>query len=132
MRTHYKKAIKEQVNGFWFDSKMEATVARMLIGNKIGFKPHQKFEVFGRDGEKYFYEIDFLLDKSIKFAGIPGAIKGLEVKGWLTKKDIHRIDALQYCHFINCWIVTQPLIEMWQREGMLWVPADRNRMNGRT
>ena len=128
---NYKKAIPTMVRGVWYDSRMEARVARLLYGNRIKFEPHKKFQVYGRDGEPYFYTVDFFLITPIKLAGIPSPVTALEVKGILTKKDIHRCDALDYAHFCKTWIVTEPLIRMWELEGIFWVKDDIHRLNGR-
>lgn len=123
----YLKAIPTKVGGHLFASRLEARMARILHGNKIEFEPHKKFQVFGRDGEKYFYTVDFYLKRPYKFAGIPWAVTAIEVKGILTKKDIHRCDALDYCHFCKTWIVTDSLLRMWELEGLFWSDLDRNR-----
>lgn len=120
--THQAK--KTQVNGHWYDSRLEARVATLLHKHKVKFTPHVKFEVFGRDGRRFFYEVDFLLNEPRKFAGIPGIVRALEVKGVLRKKDINRVEALEYCHFIHCWITTEPIIKMWESEGMFWKKSD--------
>ena len=124
MNKYQFKAIKTQVNGVWYDSVMEANVAKLLLGNKIGFVPHRTFKVFDRKGNPFFYEVDFFLETPQSFAGIPTIVRCLEVKGVLSKRDIHRVEALNYCHFYRTWVVTNALIVMWQKEGMFWTEKD--------
>jgi hypothetical protein len=95
-------------------------MARLLIQYQVPFTPHVLYHVVSPDGKPFTYTIDFILESGHHFAGIPGIINAIEVKGVLSKKDIRRIDALDYCHRLKSWIVTETHIKMWEHEGLYW------------
>ena len=99
-------------------------MARLLIKNRIPFEPHVSFTCFDRAGKQFTYTVDFLLRSPQKFVGIPYIVTALEVKGRFEKHDILRNDALDYCHKIKCWLIFEPHIEMWERQGIFWQPND--------
>ena len=115
---YMKRAIPTIYNGVAYDSKLEASLAEILDENNIPFKPHVRYEVFDREGKKFHYTPDFVLEKDYKFKGINKTISVLEVKGMLSDRDMLRMDALEYCHQLRGFIVTQSLIYYWKREGM--------------
>jgi hypothetical protein len=106
-------------NDHTYASQLEAKMAVILLQNKIFFEPHKKFDVFDRHGQSFTYTVDFVFDVPRKFGFMPGWVMGLEVKGVLQYKDLRRKDALEYCHNLPIFLVTEPIMEVWQREG-LW------------
>jgi len=100
-----------------YDSKLEARCAKILLKYGIKFKPHVKFECKDEDGMLFHYTVDFLFPKPQKLAGI-GFINALEVKGVLRFHDLDRIEALNKSHNIKTFIVLEPLIDMWETEGI--------------
>ena len=113
---HKKMGLAEDVHEY--ASRLEARMAKLLIANGVRFKPHVKFECFNRDGKPFTYEVDFIFDEPQKFIGISPIINGIEVKGVLSRHDLLRKDALMFRHGIRIYIAMEPLIEMWEREGM--------------
>lgn len=121
-------AIKEKVAGhkkigltedvYEYDSKLEARCAKILLHHKIRFKPHVKFGCVDRDGKPFIYQVDFLFEEPRKFLGISSAVDALEVKGVLTRHDLLRIEALKFKHGIRTFIVLEPLIKMWEKDGV--------------
>lgn len=129
MANIYKsRAIKEKVSGhksigltedvYEYDSKLEARCAKVLIKAGIRFKPHVKFDCIDKEGKPFTYEVDFLFEASQKMLGISAAIEAIEVKGALKRHDLLRIEALKFKHGIRTFITTEPLIGMWEREGV--------------
>lgn len=119
------KAIPTKVKGVWYDSRLEGRLATLLHAHKVKFTPHVKYEVFDRTGNRFFYTVDFLLHEKHRFVGIPLTIQALEAKGILSKRDIHRVEALDYCHFVKTWLVSENMILMWETEGMFWKESDK-------
>lgn len=101
-----------------YDSRLEARCAQVLIKAGIRFKPHVKFDCIDREGKHFTYEVDFLFETSQKMLGISAAIEAIEVKGVLTRHDLLRIEALKFKHGVRTFITTEPLIGMWEREGV--------------
>lgn len=129
MANPYKhKAIKEKVAGhkkiglpediYEYDSKLEARCAKILLKHEIKFKPHVKFDCVDRDGKPFTYQVDFLFEEPRKFLGISSAVDALEVKGVLTRHDLLRIEALKFKHGVRTFIVLEPLIRMWENDGV--------------
>jgi hypothetical protein len=115
----YKYAAKPtKVNGYEYASKLEARMARLLIEHRVGFRPHERFELFDRRGEAFVHIVDFLLEAPIKFVGIPFPIDSIEVKGRLTRHDFVRCEALSFFAGVTCWIALEPLICLWEESGM--------------
>ena len=100
-----------------YPSIMEARAARVFLRDDIEFKPHVKFVCFDRQGKQFNYTVDFLFARPQKLAGISKWVTFIETKGALTKHDILRLDALEYCHELKGFIVTEPLLQMWEKEG---------------
>lgn len=113
----HKKVGHEQ-DGHCYDSKLEGQMARLLIKHGIGFTPHVKFALVRPDGTPFHYTIDFLLTEPVGFVGISGYINAIEVKGVLTRKDLKRLDAFEYCTGYKGFIVGRMLIDFWEREGI--------------
>ena len=101
-----------------YDCRPEARCSVVLIKAGIRFKPQVKFNCINREGDPFTYEVDFLFETSQKMLGISAAIEAIEVKGILTRHDLLRIEALKFKHGIRTFIVTEPLIGMWEREGI--------------
>ena len=110
-------AIPTEVNGVVYASKLEARLARLLIAHRIPFTPHARFELFDRNGQPFVHYVDFLLDAPVNFMGTP-LVDALEVKGRLTRHDFVRCDGLYYFRYLSCWLVLEPLIALWEKEGM--------------
>ena len=125
---YHGRAIKEKVEGHSkiglaedvheYDSKMEARCAKVFIKCGVRFKPHVKFECMDREGKPFSYTVDFLFEASQKLLGISAAVEAIEVKGALCRHDLLRIEALKFKHGIRTFIATEPLIGMWEREGV--------------
>ncbi|MDO8537072.1 MAG: hypothetical protein Q7R94_02400 [bacterium] len=102
-----------------YDSKLEARGAKIFIAAGIPYEPHVKFECKDRNTDEPFtYTVDFLFKTPQKFVGIPYYVNGIEVKGPLCHHDTDRIEALRYKHDKRIWIATQPMIDMWENEGL--------------
>ena len=118
MSIYMHKPIRTMFRGHMYDSKLEASLAEILFNNGVPFTPHITFSVIDRQGNPFTYTPDFVLDRDYKFKGIDKPVSILEVKGMLTDRDMLRMDALQYCHEVRGFIVTQSLIYYWKRDGM--------------
>ena len=117
MSVYRYAAIPTWVDGVEYSSKLEARCARLLIRHKIPFTPHVRYELYDRNGKQFAHEVDFLLKSPLNFMGTP-LVDALEVKGRMTRHDLVRCDALDYFHHTFCWLVLEPLIDLWEREGM--------------
>ncbi len=115
---HGHKSIGKPYDAHIYDSRLEARVARLLIELKIKFTPHVKYKCFNREGAEFSYEIDFVFEEPQKLAGVHKWITCLEVKGVLSKSDLLRLDALEFSHGLHGYLCTQPLIKMWEVEGI--------------
>ena len=115
-----RKPIPTWIGNVLYDSKLEARMAIILHNNSLLFRPHQAFQVYDRTGKWFAYVVDFLFNRPYKFAGISQPIEAIEVKGIIRRKDINRIEALEYCHGVKTFIATQALIVMWEKEGLFW------------
>lgn len=132
-RNPYKIPAKpEVVKGVRYDSKLEANVARLLLGNKVTFAPHVRFKLQDYEGKKYSYTPDFIFQEAQNFVGIEKAIHVLEVKGVITPHDLKRLDDLEYQYGVKGFVATATLIHAWQNYGFLkkprsnWVQATHN------
>ena len=113
---HKKIGLSEDVHRY--ASKLEARCAQAFLKHGLRFKPHVKFDCVDRDGKPFTYEVDFLFERPIKLLGISVAVEAIEVKGALARRDLLRIDALKFKHGVRTFIATEPLIGMWEREGI--------------
>lgn len=113
---HKKIGLEEDMHEY--ASRLEARMAKLLIAEGVRFKPHVKFDCMDRDGKPFTYEVDFIFKEPQKFVGISYIVNGVEVKGVLTRHDLLRIEALKFKHGVRVFIALEPLIEMWEREGM--------------
>jgi len=93
-------------------------MARLLIQNLVRFTPHVKFNCILPTGERFSYELDFLLEVPCKFQGITHFVSGIEVKGVLRPFDFMRVEALKFCHRVRTFVVTEPLIILWETSGL--------------
>lgn len=112
------KAKRTKVRGVWYDSRLEARMAMILLNNKIEFEPHREFQCVDVNGAFFKYIVDFYFPRPQEFLGITHSVRFIEVKGVLTRWDIRRLNALEYCHNLKGFIVTEPLISLWEREGI--------------
>ncbi|MEK9194569.1 MAG: hypothetical protein AAB884_02045, partial [Patescibacteria group bacterium] len=66
-----------------YASRLEARMAKLLIAGGIKFRPHVKFQCWGRGPEckPFTYEVDFVFNEPQKFVGISQIVNGIEVKG---------------------------------------------------
>lgn len=99
-------------------SLMEARCARVLDRAGIEFTPQVEYTCFDRQGKKFSYTVDFVMKSAQDLLGISKWITFIEIKGVLTTHDILRLEALQYCHQIKGYIVTESLLDLWEREGV--------------
>jgi|GEM_PF-4069388 len=113
---HQSIGLSEDV--FEYSSYLEARFAKLLIEAGIRFKPHQRFDVVDRSGEKFTYAVDFLFEQPQKFGFWDGWYLAVEVKGCLSYKDLRRKDALEYCRELPTFIVTEPFIKLYEEEGL--------------
>lgn len=121
----YMFAAKKVVyRGHEFQSKMEWRMAKLLDKYKISYKPHQKYEVIARDGSTFNYTVDFELKRPYKLVGISGAVTFIEIKGPANKHDIIRMEALMYTTGKNGFVVYNPLLKLWECEGLFWKQND--------
>lgn len=121
----YKFAAKPGTyRGHYYQSQMEIRFAKLLDKYKIAFKPHQKYEVIARDGSTFTYNVDFELKRPYKLVGISGAVTFIEIKGPANKHDIIRMEALMYTTGKNGFVVYNPLLKLWECEGLFWTDAD--------
>lgn len=102
-----------------YSSILESKMAVILIKNGIQFEPHKSFAVYDKHGNAFTYELDFLFNRPRKFGFMNQWVMGIEVKGVLRYNDLKRKDALEYCHNVPIFIVTESIIELWNTEG-LW------------
>lgn len=116
------QAKPEIVQGRQFDSKLEATMARILIGNNVIFTTHTTFELYTFDGKTYTYSPDFIFPKAYDFVGIEKAVNFLEVKGAFSPHDFKRLKDLEDQYNAKGFIVTQELISYWSRFGLYKKP----------
>lgn len=107
-----------EYRGHEWDSQLEIKMARLLDKNGVVYAPHQTFNIYWRNGDKFTYEVDFLFYRPEKFVGIPRRIHFLEVKGVVREHDINRKDALEYCYDCYGYIAEGQLIQMWQRDNL--------------
>lgn len=112
------KKIGHQKDGVQYDSILEARMARVLLANEVCFTPHVKFALVRPDGQPFDYTVDFLLHQPLDIAGVPGFVNAIEVKGVLSKKDIKRMKALEYCTPYRGWIAGEMFIKFWETEGL--------------
>ena len=112
--------------GHRFASQMEIRMAKLLDKYKIVYRPHQKYEVIARDGSKFCYTVDFELRRPYKLVGIRGAVSFIEIKGPANKHDIIRMEALMYSSGKNGFVVYNPLLKLWECEGMFWNKPKKN------
>lgn len=122
------RAIKEKVSGHKaiglaedvheYASLLEARCAKILLKHNIRFKPHVKFDCVDREGKSFTYEVDFLFEEPKKFLGISEAIDAIEVKGVLSRHDFLRRTALKFKHGIDAYIALEPIIQLWEHEGV--------------
>jgi len=122
------RAVKEKVGGHKavglpedvheYASMLEARCAKILLKHNIRFKPHVKFDCVDREGKPFTYEVDFLFEEPKKFLGISEAIDAIEVKGVLSRHDLLRRTALKFKHGIDAYIVLEPIIQLWENEGV--------------
>ena len=119
---HHKIGLQQDT--IVYDSQLEARLAVLLLKHNVPFTPHVKFICFDRRGKEFSYAVDFLLRRPRKLVGLSYAMDALETKGIITKHDILRNEALNYCHGKRCYIVTRDLLELWEREGLDWRPED--------
>lgn len=126
------RAKPEVVKGVLYDSKLEATVARILLGNRVTFSPHIKFPLQDYRGKVYSYTPDFIFPEAQNFIGIEKSIHVLEVKGVIVPHDIKRMEDLEYQYGVKGFVATATLIHAWQKYGFLkkpranWVEATQN------
>jgi len=113
---HQKIGHTEDVHTY--DSTLEGRFARLLIKNRIEFTPHVEFKLFNPKGKKLIYVPDFVFAQPQKLVGIPNIVNVIEVKGWLSRKALMKSHALEYCKDMKCWIVSDFLIDFWEREGL--------------
>lgn len=114
------KLIGHEEDEHYYDSILESRMATLLLKHRVRFFPHRTFRCVRRDGSMFTYEVDFVFEIPLKFAGISMPVNGLEVKGVLKPHDFTRVDALKYSHHIRIYNVLSPLIEFWERNGMFW------------
>lgn len=100
-----------------YASRMEGKMATLLINAEISFKPHIKFECWNRKGKPFNYTVDFLFCKPQSLVGISSLVDFVEIKGALTKHDLLRKEALEFCHNLNGWIAGSLLLGLWERSG---------------
>lgn len=118
-RNQYKyRARPTVVDGVTYASRLEARCALLLIKHGVPFTPHVKYDCFDREGRPFSYTVDFKLHYPTKFLGIGFAVEALETKGILRKHDLLRNDALKFCHGVRCYIVLEPLLNMWWSDGI--------------
>lgn len=115
-----------EVEGVWYASQMEGRLARLLIKNGIPFTPHKLFNLFDRSGRPFVHAVDFYIHVPIKPIGTGVFVQALEIKGALSTRDLLRCDALKYCVGVRCYIVTEALLGLWEREQMFEVMHGEN------
>lgn len=125
---HFRPAIPTRHKGFLHDSKMEAQLAKILDENDIEYLPHRTFDVVMRDGSQIEYTPDFVLLKPQKLKRISVPVLFLDVFGYPNDKVHNRMEALEYTHNCNGFIVTSSLIDWWCRYG---IKADKTIPTGR-
>lgn len=108
-----------EVNGYWYDSRLEARCARLLIENRIPFTPHARFDMYDTRGQPMVYIVDFLLGTPLRIVGCSYPVSAIEVKGRLTRHDLVRVGGLSYFFGIKCFVALEPVIDCWEREGLL-------------
>ncbi|MDO8572019.1 MAG: hypothetical protein Q7R79_05050 [bacterium] len=113
---HKTIGLKEDV--FEYASYLEARFAKLLIEAGVRFKPHQRYPVYGEEGEQFTYAVDFVLEQPQKFGFWDGFYLAVEVKGVLSYKDLRRKKALEHTHDLPTFILTEPLIDLYEREGL--------------
>jgi len=113
---HKKIELEEDVHEY--ASRLEARCAEVLIKHEVRFKPHVKFNCVDREGKPFTYEVDFLFEEPKKFLGISEAIDAIEVKGVLSRHDFLRRTALKFKHGIDAYIALEPIIQLWENEGV--------------
>lgn len=113
---HKKIGLEEDVHEY--ASRLEARCAQIFLKAGLRFRPHVKFDCVNRDGKPFPYAVDFLFAEPQKFVGIATIVNTIEVKGPLSHHDMDRIEALKFRHGVRAYIATEPLIAMWEREGL--------------
>jgi hypothetical protein len=102
-----------------YDSRQEGSLAMLLLRERIGFTPHQKYDVVDRDGNPHTYEVDFDLHRPHKLKGISHPISLLEYKGVFKERDKERMDWLEFATDRNGYIVNGTnLLDYWSEQGM--------------
>lgn len=116
------QAKPEIVCGREYDSKLEANMARLLMGNNVIFTTHTTFELYTFDGQTYTYSPDFIFPKAMDFIGIEKAVNFIEVKGVFNPHDFRRLTDLENQFNVKGFIVTEQLMSYWSRFGLFKKP----------
>ncbi|OGY64609.1 MAG: hypothetical protein A3I89_01650 [Candidatus Harrisonbacteria bacterium RIFCSPLOWO2_02_FULL_41_11] len=117
---HKKIGLPEDI--YEYDSRLEARCAQIFIKHGIRFKPHVRFDCFDKNIEKgikkFTYTVDFLFELPQSLLGISPIVDAIEVKGRLKRRDLLRIEALEFFHEKRTYIATETLIDLWERDGI--------------
>jgi len=113
-------AKKTKVAGVWYDSLLEARMARLLLSHGVEFYPHVTYVCYDPKGKEFSYTVDFRFKTPQKLLGIRDTLDCLEVAGVLSRHKIKRNEGLRYCHQLRCYCAGYELIDMWEREGLFW------------
>jgi hypothetical protein len=96
-----------------YASQLEIRMAKVLDKENIGYIPHAKFVVDNNGKER---EVDFMFYQLIKPYWSYQFIQGIEVKGWLSRRDWERRKELEDVG-VYVFMGTPTMIDFWEQEG---------------
>lgn len=106
-RQYYGPSKKYEYNGHTYDAYGEVRLAKIFteqMDPPVAFTPHVRERCADLDGE-FDYEVDFRTEREVKFPGMGFGARYFEVKGFLSRKFIRKMRALENKTGHKGWIM---------------------------
>lgn len=113
------KRKRKLVNGVWYDSTLEATMAEILHRHGVKFKPHHLvIWTDRRTKANQKWRVDFAFPRPIRMRGVNNFFDIIEV-GVITDEKVQRIASLEDAKPVNVFLAVDDWVRFWYREGLL-------------
>jgi len=115
-----------EYNGNIYHSYGEVRLAKIFteqMKDPVPFTAHVREECADLDG-KFIYEPDFFTERDVKFPGMGFGARYFEVKGFLTRKAVRKMRALENKTGHKGWILLPGHLKFIEQEGTEWKRED--------
>lgn len=115
-----------EYDGHTYHSYGEVRLAKIFTEQMVppvAFTPHVREECADLDGT-FMYEVDFTTEREVKLPGMGFGARYFEVKGFLTRKAIRKMRALENKTGHKGWILLPGHLSFVERGGDEWTRGD--------